>query len=247
MISRLVEQAGTRMSGGFRYSVWAGVLVIVIAAAAAWYFLPVRDWLHAFNAWATDLGAWAPVVFAIVYVIVVIVLAPAEIMSLAAGFIFGAWGFPIVVVSATVGATLAFLLSRYAARDRVRAFVRKRPLLQAIDRAAAEEGWKIMLLLRLNPLVPFNLQNYFFGVTEVGLVPYLLSTFFGIMPGAAMYVYFGTLGQAVTSGESHGAVKTAVLMLGLLATAGVIFLISRKARAKLQAVGISDRAAPRKG
>jgi uncharacterized membrane protein YdjX (TVP38/TMEM64 family) len=235
------------MSGGFRYSAWAAVLVVVIAAAAAWYLLPVKDWLHAFNAWVAGLGAWAPVVFAIVYVIAVIALAPAEIMSLAAGFIFGAWGFPIVVVSATVGATLAFLLSRYVARERVRAFVRKRPLLQAVDRAVADEGWKIVVMLRLNPLVPFNLQNYFFGVTDVRLVPYLVSTFFGIMPGAAMYVYFGTLGQAVTSGESHGPAKIAVLILGLVATAGVIFLVGRKARAKLQAIGIPEGAPRHKG
>jgi len=235
------------MSGGFRYSAWSAVLVAVIAGAAAWYFLPVKEWLQAFNEWITGLGAWAPVIFATVYVIAVIALAPAEIMSLAAGFIFGAWGFPIVVVAATVGATLAFLLSRYAARERVRAFVRKRPLLQAIDRAVADEGWKLVVLLRLNPLVPFNLQNYFFGVTDVGLVPYLLSTFFGIMPGAAMYVYFGTLGRAVTSGESHGPAKIALLALGLVATAGVIFVVSRKARAKLQAVGVSHGAAPRQG
>ena len=236
-----------RMSGGFRYSAWAAVLVVVIAAAAAWYLLPVSDWLHVFNERIAGLGAWAPVVFAIVYVIAVIALAPAEIMSLAAGFIFGAWGFPIVVVSATVGATLAFLLSRYVARERVRAFVRKRPLLQAVDRAVADEGWKIVVMLRLNPLVPFNLQNYFFGVTDVRLVPYLVSTFFGIMPGAAMYVYFGTLGQAVTSGESYAPAKIAVLTLGLVATAGVIFLVSRKARAKLQAVGIPEGAPRHKG
>src|SRR5437879_1739462 len=108
--------------------------------------------------------------------------------------LFGAWGFPIVILAASIGAALAFLLSRHAVRARLRRLLEAKPSYAAIDRAVAEEGWKIVALLRLNPLVPFNLQNYFFGVTDIGFWPYAAATFFGIMPGAAFYVYLATLG-----------------------------------------------------
>jgi uncharacterized membrane protein YdjX (TVP38/TMEM64 family) len=145
------------MSGRSQYLLWAGTVVLLIAVVAAWYFLPVKDWVQSFSAWIQGLGAWGAVVFASVYVIAVVALAPAEIMSIAAGFIFGPWGFPLVVISATTGATLAFLVSRYIVRERVKALAQKRPLLQAVDRAVGDEGWKVVALLRLNPLVPFNL------------------------------------------------------------------------------------------
>jgi uncharacterized membrane protein YdjX (TVP38/TMEM64 family) len=227
------------MTGTSRYSLWPGIFVLLIAVLAAWYFLPAKDWVQSLNAWIQGLGTWGPVIFAIVYVIAVVALAPAEIMSIAAGFVFGAWGFPLVVISATIGAVLAFLVSRYIVRERVKALARTRPLLQAIDRTVGDEGWKVVVLLRLNPLIPFNLQNYFFGATEIGLVPYTVSTFFGIMPGSAMYVYLGTLGQTAANSEGHGFTKIAFLTLGFIATAAVIFLVGRKAKMKLQDVGVT--------
>jgi uncharacterized membrane protein YdjX (TVP38/TMEM64 family) len=199
-------------SGTFRHFTWLGLLVLLIGVGVAWYFLPTKDFVHSFSASIREHGTWGAVAFAIVYVVVVVALAPAEIMSIAAGFIFGPFGFPLVVISATIGATLAFLISRYLVRERVKALVGRRPVLRAIDRTVGEEGWKIVLLLRLNPLVPFNLQNYFFGGTDIGLVPYAVSTFFGIMPGSAMYVYLGTLGQAVTSEQDRELPKIAFLI-----------------------------------
>jgi uncharacterized membrane protein YdjX (TVP38/TMEM64 family) len=97
-------------------------------------------------------------------------------------------------------------------RERVKVLAQKRPLLQAIDRAVGDEGWKVVALLRLNPLVPFNLRNYFFGATDIGLVPYMITTFFGIMPGSAMYIYLGTLGQTVAGTEDRGFAKIAAII-----------------------------------
>jgi uncharacterized membrane protein YdjX (TVP38/TMEM64 family) len=84
------------------------------------------------------------------------------------------------------------------------------------------------------PARPFNLQNYFFGATDIDLVPYTVSTFFGIMPGSAIYVYLGTLGRTAADNEGHGLTKIAFRTLGFIATAVVIFLVGRKARTKLQ-------------
>ncbi len=106
----------------------------------------------------------------------------------------------LVVVAATAGATLAFLIARHLVRQKVESLVEERPKFKAVDEAVSEDGWKIVGLLRLSPLVPFNLQNYFFGVTDVGLLPYVAATFFGIMPGTLLYVYLGTLGKAADAG-----------------------------------------------
>jgi uncharacterized membrane protein YdjX (TVP38/TMEM64 family) len=87
------------------------------------------------------------------------------------------------VIVATIGAALAFLVSRYLARERVKHLVEDRPKFNAVNKAVSEDGWRIVGLLRLSPLVPFNLQNYFFGVTEIGFPPYVAATFAHCCPG----------------------------------------------------------------
>jgi uncharacterized membrane protein YdjX (TVP38/TMEM64 family) len=222
--------------------VWFVLLAaVLVAVAIGWFALPVRHWVEAFGAWIGALGVRGIVLFTLVYVVAVVLLAPAELLSIAAGFLFGAWGFPVVVVAATVGAALAFLVSRYAVRTRLRRLLREKPRYAAIDRAVAEEGWKIVALLRLNPLVPFNLQNYFFGATDVGFLPYALATFFGIMPGAAFYIYLGTLGREAQSGGGGGAGRWVFLGAGLVFTALLLFLVIRRANAKLTELGIAKR------
>ncbi len=225
---------------------WATALVLLIAVTIAWFVLPVKDWVQSLNVWVRELGLWGVVLFALVYIVVVIVLAPAEVMSVAAGLIFGAWGFPIVVVSATIGATLAFLVSRYLLREKVKAFARRRPRLEAVDKAVEDESWKIVVLLRLNPLVPFGLQNYFFGATNIKLLPYAIATFFGIMPGSAMFVYIGGLGRAATDADSADVGKSVLLAAGLVATAILIFIVGRKAKAKLKQIGVADNEGQRR-
>jgi uncharacterized membrane protein YdjX (TVP38/TMEM64 family) len=212
---------------------------VLLAITVAWIFLPVREWAQLFTDWVQRFGVLGIVVFGVAYILAVVVLTPAWPLTVAAGFIFGFWAIPLVVVVATLGATLAFLMARYALRDRVEAMTRDRPLLRALDKAIEDEGAKVVVLLRLSPLVPFNLQNYFFGVTQVHLGAYLISTFFGIMPGSALYVYFGTLGHAAAIGPETDSLKLALLALGLVAKIAVIVVITRKARALLR--GISDQ------
>jgi uncharacterized membrane protein YdjX (TVP38/TMEM64 family) len=216
------------------------IAALLVAVAIGWFALPARQWVEAFDAWIGALGPWGAVLFALVYVVAVVLLAPAELLSIAAGFLFGAWGFPLVILAATIGAALAFLVSRYAVRRRLRRLLQDKPRYAAIDRAVAEEGWRIVALLRLNPLVPFNLQNYFFGATEVGFVPYVVATFFGIMPGAAFYVYLGTLGREAGSGGA-GVTRWMLLGAGLVLTGIVLFLVIRRANAKLTELGIARR------
>jgi uncharacterized membrane protein YdjX (TVP38/TMEM64 family) len=219
---------------------WIGLAVLLIALAAAWFVLPVSAWLKSFNQWVASLGALGYVIFAAVYVVGTVVLAPGSPLSIAAGLVFSGWGLPLVIVAATIGAGLAFLVARYIARERVARMTEHRPKFKAVDRAVTEEGWKVVLLLRLSPLVPFNLQNYFFGVTDIRFWHYLAATFVGIIPGAALYVYLGAIGAAAGTRDSGSVLKWFFFGLGLLATVVVTVLITRKAKAKLDALGVEE-------
>ena len=219
-----------------------GIGIIVLALFASWFFLPVDEWMQAFNAWVQELGWVGWLVFGVIYAIATVVLFPGSILTLAAGLAFGLWGFPLVVVSATVGASLAFLVARYLARDLVANRFGGNEKFRAIDQAVAEDGWKIVGLLRLSPLIPFNLQNYIYGLTDIRFGHYVAATFFGIMPGSLMYVYFGAAGKAALAGGDGGdpVLKWSLFGAGLIATIIVTVIISRKAKAKLDAIGLEE-------
>jgi len=216
---------------------WIGAGALLVAVGTAWYLLPASDWLNALRDWIVGLGFAGIVIFGAIYVIGAVVLAPEAVLTIAAGFAWGLWGLPIVLVAATIGASIAFLIARYTARDKVRQLLETRRNLAAIDKAVAEDGLKIIALLRLNPLIPFNLQNYLFGVTAIPFPHFLAATFVGIIPGTAVYTYLGALGNAAGDG---GPVKWAFFGAGLLATVIVLILVSRKARAKLRETGVDN-------
>jgi uncharacterized membrane protein YdjX (TVP38/TMEM64 family) len=218
---------------------WVAAAVLLAGVIVLWSVLPIGAWLEALRGWIVGLGFRGVVVFAAIYVLGAVVLAPEALLTVLAGFAYGFWGIPIVLVAATIGAAAAFLIARYLARERVRAAMDRRRNLAAIDKAVAEDGWKIVGLLRLSPLVPFNLQNYLFGATGIPFPHFVAATFFGIIPGTALYTYFGVLGAA--AGET-GRVKWVFFAAGLAATVAVAVLIARKARQKLREVGLGDTA-----
>ena len=220
-------------------SLAAGLVVLLLVGAG--FVLPLRDWVHSFTDWVQDLGPIGFIAFAIAYVIAVLLILPTWILTLSAGVAYGLWGIPLVVVSATFGATFAFLIARGALRERVRAWAQKSPLLQALDRVAKVEGWKVVGLLRLSPVVPFTLQNYAFGATDIPAWHFVVATFFGIIPGTSLYVYIGTLGRAAATSEDLKASQIALFSIGLLATVIVIAFVTRKARLMLNQIGVKAR------
>lgn len=218
-----------------------GVKLVVIAAVllagtAVWILFPIKDWALTFATWILAQGPAGVVLFGIVFVVATVVLAPTWPLTVSAGFIYGFWGFPFVVASATLGATLAFFVARYIARDRVEELIRRRPVLRALDKVVAHDAIKVVGLFRLSPLVPFNLQNYFFGATSAPLSSYLVATFFGIMPGTMVYVYLGTLGQTAASDGLSSEPKMALLAFGFVMTIAVVVVVTLKAKAMLRSM-----------
>lgn len=214
-----------------------GLIAVVGGAFAAWYFLPVEDWIAAFVGFVTGLGAWGVLAFALAYIAVVLLFGPASLMSISAGLAFGLWGIPFVLVVATSSAAIAFLIARYLARERVARAMEGHPNFQAIGRAIDEEGWKVVGLIRLSPPIPFAVTSYVFGVTNVSFAVFTLMTLLGIFPLTLVYVTLGAFGHTIGTGGGHKMLQWTLLAVGLVATAVAGTIVTRKARETLRAAG----------
>jgi len=192
----------------------------------------------AFAAWVQQQGALGPAIFIAGYAAAVVAFVPGSLLTLAAGAIFGlGWGTLYVLIAATLGASLAFLVARYLARGLIEEKLAGDPKLAAIDRAIGAEGRKIVLLLRLSPVFPFNVLNYALGLTRVRFGDYLIASV-GMLPGTLLYVYSGKLAGDVASlaggaAPARGPGYWALLAVGLLATLLVTWLVTRTARRAL--------------
>jgi uncharacterized membrane protein YdjX (TVP38/TMEM64 family) len=217
---------------------WMGLgLLAAVILCIGWLELPVGDWAGSFQGWILGLGVWGAVIFVAVFIAATLILAPDWPLAAAAGMVYGLWAIPLVLAAAIAAASLAFLAARYLVRQRVRAMLTANLRFTAVDNAVTEEGWKIVVLLRLSPLVPFNVQNYLFGITDISFPHYFAATCAGIIPGTMLFVYLGALGN--TSGGLLGWIFFGT---GLVATVTVVLLVGRKAREKLTEAGVVDQA-----
>jgi uncharacterized membrane protein YdjX (TVP38/TMEM64 family) len=179
----------------------------------------VADALQQFIAWVQALGPAGYIAFVAGYALCCVFLIPASALTLAAGAVFGfAAGSVVVTIGATLGAAAAFLLGRTVLRHRVENFVASRPRLQAVDRAIASEGVRLMLLMRLSGFPPFTWINYALSLTGVRFVPYVLTTLFGIIPGVLAFTWAGAAGAAALAGERN--------RIALIVTAAGALLVS---------------------
>jgi uncharacterized membrane protein YdjX (TVP38/TMEM64 family) len=206
----------------------AAVMGAMLVAARYFGAAPLRGLLQ----WISDLGSTAPLVFVPSYVAACVLFIPGSILTLSAGFLFGVVrGSIYVSIAATLGATMAFLIGRYAARQWVVERLASYPKFKAVDRAVAHEGWKIVALTRLSPLFPFNLLNYAFGLTNVRVRDYVIASWAGTLPGTIVYVYLGSLAadltRAATGGSQRSPAEWALYALGLLATIAVVVYVTR--------------------
>jgi uncharacterized membrane protein YdjX (TVP38/TMEM64 family) len=220
-------------------------LILLIAAAVALLVLAraldAGAWLAAALTWIHGLGPVAPLVFLLIYIVACVLLLPGSVLTLGAGAVFGvAYGIVIVWISAILGATAAFLVGRYLVRDWVARKIAANPKLQLLDTTVTREGWKIVALMRLSPVIPFNLLNYAFGATRVPLRDYVFASAVGMLPGTAMYTYLGSLAGELAGGSARARtpLEWSFYALGLLATVAVTVYLTRVARA-----GLARRAA----
>jgi len=219
------------------------ILVIGLVAAglaAAAYTLPVADWVTVLAERARNTGPLGVALFIAAYVVSTVAFLPGSILTLAAGFAYGPlWGVAIASPASVVGATCAFLLGRTLLRDWAETRVGESARVRAIDAAVGREGFKIVFLLRLSPIIPFNALNYALSLSRVPLRTYVLASFVGMLPGTAMWVYLGSLAPTVaelsSAASGGGTTRTVLYVMGLAATVAAAVIGARAARRALDA------------
>jgi uncharacterized membrane protein YdjX (TVP38/TMEM64 family) len=221
-----------------RRLVFIGLVVAALAAAA--YLLPVADWVTILAERARNTGALGVALFIAAYVVSTVAFLPGSILTLAAGFAYGPlWGVAIASPASVAGATCAFLLGRTLLREWAAARVGESARVRAIDAAVSHEGFKIVLLLRLSPIIPFNALNYALSLSKVKVRTYVLASFLGMLHGTAMWVYLGSLAPAAaelsSAASGGGTTGTVLYITGLAATVAAAVIGARAARRALEA------------
>jgi uncharacterized membrane protein YdjX (TVP38/TMEM64 family) len=207
----------------------------------------VSDAINSFLQWIEDNPVPGICAFMLVYVVATVFFIPGAILTLGAGFVFAnAFGLKVGVLLATVsvffgasaGAIAAFLIGRYLLRDWVSKLSQKYAILQALDVAFEEKGLRIMTLLRLSPVIPFNVINYVAGVTSLSFSQYVIALN-AILPGTILYVFLGASAGSLTDSASSGddtTVTIIVLVVGIIFAFGAIGVTSYYAKQELNRI-----------
>jgi uncharacterized membrane protein YdjX (TVP38/TMEM64 family) len=193
------------------------------------------DWVAPLLRQLADLGSWGPALFIALYVLAAITLAPAFLLTFSAGAVFGLWrGTLLTFIGAALGASAVYGVAAPLARSRVLRWIDRDPRVAATRRAVVGDSAWIMFLLRLSPLVPYNLLNYALALSGVRFRDYLVALV-GMIPAIIMYAYYGKLAGDVTRiaaglAPARGAEYYVMMLVGLMATIAATHLIGRAAK-----------------
>jgi uncharacterized membrane protein YdjX (TVP38/TMEM64 family) len=193
------------------------------------------DFIH----WAKGMGAAGGAIYAAFYIVGTALLLPALPLTLGAGFLYGVIiGTLVVSPASVIGATLAFFIARHVARDWVTRRLKKYPQAAAIDRAIEKNGFKAVVLLRLQPVLPFNILNYALGLTSIRLRDYVLASWIGMFPATVLYVYLGSvmndISDLLRQRPNSGMAGHLLLWGGLAAIVVLVWWLDRVARKALR-------------
>ncbi|PCI21086.1 hypothetical protein COB64_01035 [Candidatus Wolfebacteria bacterium] len=172
------------------------IVATLIGASIIW---PVAEWMQALIVWVKASGVWGVAVFSIIYIIAALLFLPGVILTLGAGFVFGPlWGTLLVSPVSVLAAFLAYSLAHGRMRPWVIKKVGDNKHFSAVDNAVSDQGFRIVMLLRLSPLFPYSFLNYALGLTGVKARSYVLASFVGMLPATFLYTYLGSLVTSVT-------------------------------------------------
>jgi uncharacterized membrane protein YdjX (TVP38/TMEM64 family)/Fe-S oxidoreductase len=200
------------------------VLALIVAAILGIHFSGVMEHFDA-DTLRTTVAAWgwfAPVAFMLIYAIAPSLFLPGLPLTIAGGVLFGPfWGVVYSITGATAGACIAFLISRYAARDWVKAKLTG-PRWQSLDRNVEKNGWKIVAFTRLIPLFPFNLLNYAFGLTPIGFLSYGITTFVCMLPACIAFIVFSSSLPGLLKGKISPELIIGIVLILLVSMLPVL-------------------------
>ncbi len=225
-----------KLPNRLRIALAAGLLAIIVAGLV---LLPVQQYLKAFLEWIGRLGPWAPPFLVALEAVVCLLYLPSSAVTLLAGYRCGiVLGTVVASLGATLGATAAFLLSRLLLRGWIERRLAGHPAISAIDRAIGSQGFRVVLLLRLCSLLPYDLMSYALGLTKVSLGRYLLGTWLGRLPEIVLWAYIGSTAKDLSdvfAGKVHAGIGGRILVgLGIAAMIAAMFVVSQIARKALR-------------
>ena len=234
MIDSVEDQQTSTRARAPRRSWPRYLLVIAVVAAIAGFYLTGLGEYLSWESVRANVDAWqaqvarnvvpAVLVFFLLYAVITALSLPAAAaMTLLGGALFGRiLGTATVSAASTLGATLAFLGSRYLFRDWVQGRYGER--LRAINEGIGRDGAFYLFMLRLVPLVPFFLINLGMGLTPIRVWTYVLTSWVGMLLGTFLYVNAGT---AIATIDSPGDVLSPTILISFVAL-GVVPLLIRK-------------------
>ena len=216
-----------------------GVVTLVTLVGLAVWKLPARQWSEDFILWIRTFGAAGAWIYGAAYGLGVVLMVPGSALTLGAGLVYGPLiGLLIVSPASVLGATGSFLVARYFARDWVERKLRAYPRFAAIDRAIEKQGFKVILLVRLQPVLPFVLLNYGLGLARVRLRDYMLASWIGMMPATLVYVYLGSalhnVADLFSGTAKHSPAAQALFWGGLAIGIVLLVVLTRIAKNALQ-------------
>lgn len=177
------------------------ILVIIVAIIAASFLLPLEPYYNIVLEWVEGLGfVRGSTLFILFYILCVLLFLPGVILTIFAGYQHGVLiGTLLSCIGGTLGAMAAFYIGRFFLANRVRKWAEEATFLRNLTKVmdSKNDGWKIVLLLRISPLTPYSLLNYLLSVTKISTWKYLVSTAIGMIPGTAMYCYLGTTAKNI--------------------------------------------------
>lgn len=210
-----------------KLALFAGVIIaiiLLIKATGLDHYLD-KDKLHS---WIKGFGVWGPLVYILIYSITPAFFLPGLPVTIVAGLAFGPiYGTALALIGATIGASIAFLISRYFARRQIEKLLKGK--LKTIDDGVEKKGWIFVAITRLIPLFPFNLLNYAFGLTKIKFSHYVITSFICMSPGTAAYVVFSSSLLDVFKGEVSSEL---IIGIVLIATVSAIPIIYNKLKQK---------------
>lgn len=222
------------------WKTWLKILILVLLLSALIVAIIFRNSttriLESFLNWMRDNAAAGSFAFIAIYWFATVMFIPGLLLTLGAGVVFREVAGPaggiflatlVVLVGAALGASTAFLLAKFVFREKVESYKSKYEKFDIIDKVVEQQGFKVTLLLRLSPLIPFNAFNYFMGLTGVSFKAYNLAHI-GMLPGTMAYCFIGgtigAIGSSAGSGFDNPLVLTFTIVGTVIAIAGMVYI-----------------------
>lgn len=219
---------------------WINILLAVVIfgvfAVTAWYYFSMYGEFNRENleAFIGGFGPWAPLAYAAIYVISAPIPFLAPVLTAVGGLLFGVvWGTLLVLVVATASAFVPFYLARRLGRDWVESKLEGKKLAEIYQRSEGGKGFIFVMLMRLIPVLPWEVQNYVGGLTKVSPLIFIAGTMMGIIPGSFSLVFLGAAATDPTSWQFFAAIALKIVT-ALIPVVAIAVRSRRGKEAKLE-------------